>query len=50
MLKLLELEKGLAWTAHARTKGSVNAPDVYAHEDFFPVRPFYGCCLESHAG
>lgn len=47
MLKLLELEKGLAWTAHARTKGSVNAPDVYAHEDFFLSDRFMGAAWKA---
>lgn len=35
MLKLLEQERGLAWTAHARIKASSWAPDYYRHEDFF---------------
>lgn len=47
MLKLLEQEKGLAWTAHARTKGSVNAPDVYAHEDFFLSDRFMGAAWKA---
>jgi hypothetical protein len=29
MLKLLQIENGLAWTAHARTKGSTGFPDAY---------------------
>lgn len=47
MLKLLEEEKGLAWTAHARTKGSVNAPDVYNHEDFFLSDRFMGAAWKA---
>jgi len=47
MLKLLEIEKGLAWTAHARTKGSVNAPDVYNHEDFFKSDRFMGAAWKA---
>ncbi len=35
MLKLLEVENGLAWTAHARIKASSWAPDAYRKEDFF---------------
>ncbi|MGC8643117.1 MAG: hypothetical protein ACP5XB_24930 [Isosphaeraceae bacterium] len=35
MLRLLEVEDGLAWTAHARIKASSWAPDAYRHEDFF---------------
>ncbi|MDX3912952.1 MAG: hypothetical protein QHC79_05380 [Pseudosphingobacterium sp.] len=42
MLKLLEQEQGLAWTAHARTKGSVNTPDLYKNEDFFKSDRFMG--------
>ncbi|MEH6307373.1 hypothetical protein RYH73_17120 [Olivibacter sp. CPCC 100613] len=42
MLKLLEEEQGLAWTAHARTKGSVNTPDLYKNENFFKSNRFMG--------
>jgi hypothetical protein len=35
MLRLLEQEHGLAWTAHARIKSSNWAPDGYKDEDFF---------------
>jgi hypothetical protein len=42
MLKLLELENGLAWTAHARTKGSTGFPDKYKNEDFFKSKHFFG--------
>jgi len=42
MLKLLEEEQGLAWTAHARTKGSVKHPDAYKNEDFFLSDHFMG--------
>ena len=35
MLKLLEVEDGLAWTAHARIKASSWTPDIYRKEDFF---------------
>ncbi|ETZ21124.1 hypothetical protein [Pedobacter sp. V48] len=47
MLKLLEEEKGLAWTAHARTKGSVNAPDVYKDEAFFKSDRFMGAAWKA---
>ncbi|MGY4384505.1 hypothetical protein ACVWYN_001531 [Pedobacter sp. UYP24] len=47
MLKLLELEAGLAWTAHARTKGSVNAPDVYKEEAFFKSDRFMGAAWKA---
>ena len=49
MLKLLELEKGLAWTAHARTKGSTGFPDKYKEEQFFKSDHFWGS-VESNAG
>lgn len=42
MLKLLETENGLAWTAHARTKGSTGYPDKYKDEDFFKSDHFFG--------
>ncbi len=42
MLKLLKLENGLAWTAHARTKGSTGFPDAYKEKDFFLSDHFFG--------
>jgi hypothetical protein len=42
MLKLLELENGLAWTAHPRTKGSTGYPDKYRPESFFNSPHFMG--------
>ncbi|WP_129716015.1 hypothetical protein [Pedobacter sp. SYP-B3415] len=47
MLRLLEQEQGLAWTAHARTKGSVNAPDIYNHENFFKSDRFMGAAWKA---
>lgn len=47
MLRLLEDEKGLAWTAHPRTKGSVNTPDIYNHEDFFLSDRFMGAAWKA---
>ncbi|PST84519.1 hypothetical protein C7T94_05215 [Pedobacter yulinensis] len=47
MLRLLKEEGGLAWTAHARTKGSVNAPDIYNHEDFFKSDRFMGAAWKA---
>lgn len=35
MQRLLEVEKGLAWTAHPRIKASAWAPDSYREEDFY---------------
>ncbi len=42
MLRLLELENGLAWTAHPRIKGSTGYPDKYKNEDFFRSDHFLG--------
>lgn len=47
MLKLLEEENGLAWTAHARTKGSTGFPDQYREEDFFHSDRFFGAAWKS---
>ncbi|KQN34941.1 hypothetical protein ASE92_09900 [Pedobacter sp. Leaf41] len=47
MLKLLELEKGLAWTAHARTKASTGYPDAYKDEDFFKSETFLGAAWKA---
>lgn len=50
MLKLLELEKGLAWTAHARTKASTGFPDVYKEEPFFKSETFMGAAWKAIPG
>ena len=42
MLKLLELENGLAWTAHPRIKGSTGYPDAYKDKEFFTSDHFLG--------
>jgi hypothetical protein len=42
MLDLLRQEKGLAWTAHPRTKGSTGYPDKYKDEVFFKSDRFLG--------
>jgi len=42
MLNLFKAEKGLAWTAHARTKGSTGFPDAYKKEDFCLSDRFLG--------
>lgn len=47
MLQLLQDEKGLAWTAHPRTKGSVNTPDIYNHEPFFLSDRFLGAAWKA---
>lgn len=50
MLKLLELENGLAWTAHARTKGSTGYPDKYKEEAFFKSDRFFGAAWKNIPG
>lgn len=47
MLKLLELENGLAWTAHPRTKGSTGYPDAYKDKDFFKSKHFLGAAWKA---
>ena len=47
MLKLLELENGLAWTAHARTKGSTGYPDKYKDEEFYKSDRFLGAAWKA---
>ncbi|MCC5905878.1 MAG: hypothetical protein JJU13_06725 [Balneolaceae bacterium] len=47
MLRLLEIENGLAWTAHARTKGSTGYPDRYKDEDFFHSDRFFGAAWKN---
>ncbi|HEY9262343.1 hypothetical protein [Chitinophaga sp.] len=47
MLQLLKDEKGLAWTAHPRTKGSVTTPDSYKDEAFFLSNRFMGAAWKA---
>jgi hypothetical protein len=47
MLQLLQAEKGLAWTAHARTKGSTGFPDKYKEEAFFHSDRFFGAAWKA---
>lgn len=47
MLDLLQKEKGLAWTAHARTKGSTGFPDKYKTEKFFLSDRFLGAAWKA---
>jgi hypothetical protein len=35
LLRLLEQERGLAWTAHPRIKASSWTPDIFRHEDYY---------------
>lgn len=47
MQQLLEQEHGLAWTAHARTKGSTGYPDKYKTEAFFTSDRFLGAAWKA---
>jgi hypothetical protein len=47
MLRLLEAENGLAWTAHARTKGSTGFPDLYREKSFFRSKHFLGAAWKN---
>lgn len=47
MLNLLKAENGLAWTAHARTKGSTGYPDKYKEEAFFHSDHFFGAAWKN---
>ncbi|MDN3583136.1 hypothetical protein [Mucilaginibacter flavus] len=47
MLALLKAENGLAWTAHARTKGSTGFPDAYKTEDFYLSDSFLGAAWKA---
>ena len=47
MLRLLETENGLAWTAHARTKGSTGFPDAYKDEAFYTSDRFMGAAWKN---
>ncbi len=47
MLDLLKKERGLAWTAHARTKGSTGYPDKYKDEAFFKSDRFLGAAWKA---
>lgn len=47
MLRLLEAENGLAWTAHARTKGSTGFPDKYKDEAFYKSDHFFGAAWKN---
>lgn len=42
VLRLMEIEKGLMWTAHPRIKGSMGFPDAYRTTDFFLSDRFLG--------
>ena len=47
VLQLMEREKGLMWTAHARIKGSRTFPDTYWNEPFFRSDRFLGAAWKA---
>ena len=47
VLRLMEKEKGLMWTAHARTKSSFGFPDKYRDQDFFKSDRFLGAAWKA---
>jgi hypothetical protein len=47
VLRLMEQEKGLMWTAHPRTKGSYGFPDRYRNEDFYKSPHFLGAAWKN---
>lgn len=47
VLRLMELEEGLMWTAHPRIKGSRNFPDQYFDQDFYQSDRFLGAAWKS---
>jgi hypothetical protein len=47
VLKLMEAEHGLMWTAHPRIKGSFGFPDAYRNTDFFKSDRFLGGAWKS---
>ena len=47
MLKLLEMENGLAWTAHPRIKSSIGYPDKYKTEGFYLSDQFLGAAWKA---
>jgi hypothetical protein len=47
ILKLMERERGLMWTAHPRTKGSYGYPDRYRNSEFFLSDRFLGAAWKA---
>ncbi len=47
VLKLMELENGLMWTAHARIKASIGFPDKYKARAFFASDQFLGAAWKA---
>lgn len=47
VLKMVNKERGIIWTAHPRTKSSALYPDTYKDKDFFLSDRFIGASWES---
>jgi hypothetical protein len=47
VLRLMEKEKGLMWTAHPRTKSSYGFPDRYRDKDFYRSEHFLGAAWKA---
>jgi hypothetical protein len=47
VLRLMEVEHGLMWTAHARIKASRDFPDNYRDKDFFQSDHFLGAAWKA---
>jgi hypothetical protein len=47
VLKLMEAEKGLMWTAHPRIKGSFGFPDAYRNAEFYQSDRFLGAAWKA---
>jgi hypothetical protein len=47
VLRLMEKEKGLMWTAHPRTKSSYGFPDRYRDKDFYLSDRFLGAAWKA---
>ncbi len=50
MMRLMELENGLAWTAHPRIKASSWTPDIFKDEDFFKAPWWLGAAFKHMPG
>jgi HD superfamily phosphodiesterase len=50
MVRLLEAERGLAWTAHPRIKASSWTPDIFRREDFYLADFWLGAAWKALPG
>ncbi len=47
VLRLMDQENGLMWTAHARIKASANFPDEYRQQPFYQSKHFLGAAWKA---